>query len=210
MPGLSGVADRAADCAFPSSQERGIPHRYATPSGPGTTANQRNWLVVQLQGTHHGSRQRPCHGVHLGAGTIDDAPRPPERDSAPDFPSRWGCLHNGADAVPLARTEGWSDCSGGWRGHHAFGWQGGRASGARTGMAIVDVSVTHPAGAANRAAAAANDGAAAAKRDGEKRRAYNQLEPNGYPFTPFSDETYGRLDKPATMLWCAPLCKEDR
>jgi hypothetical protein len=66
-------------------------------------------------------------------------------------------------------------------------------------MAIVDVS-THPAGAANRAAAAANDGAAVAKRDSEKRRTYIRLEPNGYPFTPFSDETYGRLGKPAIAV----------
>ena len=69
-----------------------------------------------------------------------------------------------------------------------------------TGMSVVDVSVTHPAGAANRAAAANSDGAAAARRDAEKRRAYNRLEPNGYPFVPFSVETYGRLGKPAIAL----------
>jgi hypothetical protein len=64
----------------------------------------------------------------------------------------------------------------------------------------VDVSVTHPAGVANRAAAAASDGAAAAKRDVENRRACNRLEPNGYPLTPFSAETYGQLGKPAIAL----------
>ena len=69
-----------------------------------------------------------------------------------------------------------------------------------TGMSVVDVSVTHPAGAASRAAAANSDGAAAARRDAEKRRAYNRLEPNGYPFVPFSVETYGRLGKPAIAL----------
>jgi hypothetical protein len=33
--------------------------------------------------------------------------------------------------------------------------------------------------------------------DREKRQMYGQLEPNGYPFIPFSVETYGRLGKPA-------------
>jgi hypothetical protein len=46
-----------------------------------------------------------------------------------------------------------------------------------TGIAIVDVSMTHPAGVANKAAAAASNGAAAAKRDVEKRRAYNRWSP---------------------------------
>jgi hypothetical protein len=41
------------------------------------------------------------------------------------------------------------------------------------------------------------DRAAAARRDREKSRTYGQLEPNGYPFIPFSMETYGRLGKPA-------------
>jgi hypothetical protein len=57
-------------------------------------------------------------------------------------------------------------------------------------------------GVAYRAAAATrcNDGwrsRAAARRDWEKRRTYGQLEPNGYPFIPFSIETYDRLGKPA-------------
>jgi hypothetical protein len=56
--------------------------------------------------------------------------------------------------------------------------------------------ITHPSGVANRAAAA-TDGAAAARRDREKRRTYGQQEPNGYPFIPFSIETYSRLGKPA-------------
>jgi hypothetical protein len=66
-----------------------------------------------------------------------------------------------------------------------------------SGMSVVDVSITHPSGVANRAAAATTDGTAAARRDREKRRTYGQLEPNGYPFIPFSVETYGRLGKPA-------------
>jgi hypothetical protein len=65
-----------------------------------------------------------------------------------------------------------------------------------SGMSVVDVSITHPSGVANRAAAT-TDGAAAARRNREKRRTYGQLEPNGYPFIPFSVETYGRLGKPA-------------
>jgi hypothetical protein len=69
-----------------------------------------------------------------------------------------------------------------------------------SGMSVVDVSITHPSGVSNRAAAATTDGAAAARRDREKRRTYGQLEPNGYPFIPFSVETYGRLGKPAISL----------
>jgi hypothetical protein len=37
-------------------------------------------------------------------------------------------------------------------------------------MMVVDVSITHPSGVANRAAAATTDSAAAARRDWEKRR----------------------------------------
>jgi hypothetical protein len=37
-------------------------------------------------------------------------------------------------------------------------------------MSVVDVSMTHPSGVANWAAAATTDGAAAARRDREKRR----------------------------------------
>jgi hypothetical protein len=61
------------------------------------------------------------------------------------------------------------------------------------GVSVVDVSITHPSGVANRVAAATGDGAAVARRDREKRRTYGQLE----PFIPFSVETYGRLGKPA-------------
>jgi hypothetical protein len=62
-----------------------------------------------------------------------------------------------------------------------------------SGMSVVDVFITHPSGVANRAAAATTDDAA--RRDREKRRTYGQLEPNGYPFIPFTVETYGRLGK---------------
>jgi hypothetical protein len=64
-------------------------------------------------------------------------------------------------------------------------------------MSVVDVSITHPAGLGSRAAAATTDGAATARRDREKRRTYGQLEPNEFPLSPFSVETYGRLGKPA-------------
>jgi hypothetical protein len=66
-----------------------------------------------------------------------------------------------------------------------------------SGMSVVDVSITHHSGLANRRATATADGAAEARRDREKRRTYGQLEPNGYPFIPFSVETYGCLGKPA-------------
>jgi hypothetical protein len=66
-----------------------------------------------------------------------------------------------------------------------------------SGMSVVGVSITHPSGVANRAAAAMTDNAAATRKDREKRRRYGELEPNGYPFTPFSVETYVHLGKPA-------------
>jgi hypothetical protein len=69
-----------------------------------------------------------------------------------------------------------------------------------TRMVVVDVSATHPVGVATGAVAAMTDGVAAAKHDGEKRRSYNRLNPNGYPFVPFSVETYGRLGNPAIAL----------
>jgi hypothetical protein len=69
-----------------------------------------------------------------------------------------------------------------------------------SGMSVVDVFITHPAGVANRAAAALTDGAAAARWDSDKRRAYNTLEPHGCPFIPFSVDTYGRLGKHAISL----------
>jgi hypothetical protein len=69
-----------------------------------------------------------------------------------------------------------------------------------TGMFVVDVSVTYPAGVSTRATAAATDGAAAARRGRGTRRTYNPLEPNGYPFVPFSVDMYGRLGKSAIAL----------
>jgi hypothetical protein len=39
-----------------------------------------------------------------------------------------------------------------------------------SGMSVVDVSITHPSGVANRAAAATTDGTAAARREGIGRR----------------------------------------
>jgi hypothetical protein len=64
-------------------------------------------------------------------------------------------------------------------------------------MSVVVVSITNSSGVSNRAAAATTDGAAAARRDREKRQTYGRIDSNGYPFIPFSVETYGRLGKPA-------------
>jgi hypothetical protein len=65
---------------------------------------------------------------------------------------------------------------------------------------VMDVSITHPSGVANHAAAATTDGAAASQRDREKRRTYGQLEPNGDPFIPFLVQTYSQMGKPAISL----------
>jgi hypothetical protein len=85
------------------------------------------------------------------------------------------------------------------RGTEAAGLdaRGGILLALESGTSVVDVSITHPSGLANRRAAATMDGAAAARRDREKRRTYGQLEPNGFPFIPFLVETYSRLGKPA-------------
>jgi hypothetical protein len=66
-----------------------------------------------------------------------------------------------------------------------------------TDMTVADVSVTHLGGESVRAAAAATKVAAVKGREGEKRRLYGRLEPNGYPFYPFAVESYGRLSKDA-------------
>jgi hypothetical protein len=67
--------------------------------------------------------------------------------------------------------------------------RGGILLALESGMSVVDVSIAHPPGVANRAVAATTDGASEARREREKRRTYCQLEPNGYPFIPVSVET---------------------
>jgi hypothetical protein len=131
-------------------------------------------------------------GEHLSERTIVDAPQYPERDYAPDCPPRWVAptLEPTLRRLPGLQT-GMTDPAGGGDIGRLEGW-GAVLMALGAGMAVVDVSVTHPAGVAKRAAAA--------KRDVEKRRAYNRLEPNGYSFTPFSVETYGRFCKSAIAL----------
>jgi hypothetical protein len=68
------------------------------------------------------------------------------------------------------------------------------------GIAIADVSVIHPLSLNTLSPAAATAGAAAARRDQQKRASYARVEPNGYAFTPFSIESYGRLGQPAMQL----------
>jgi hypothetical protein len=67
-------------------------------------------------------------------------------------------------------------------------------------LCIGDVSVVNPAGDTCCHAAARTVGAAAAKRDGQKRRAYRRFDPDAYDFVPLSQESYGRLGKPAMAL----------
>jgi hypothetical protein len=129
------------------------------------------------------------------------------RGFAPGHPTRGSCVHPGADTAQAAGLGG-----------RGLWWYGGtKAAGLEahgnillameSGRSAVEVSITHPACLANRAAAATTDGAAAARRDREKRRTYGQLGPNEYPFSPFSVETYGRLCKPA-IIFLGQLGKE--
>jgi hypothetical protein len=68
-----------------------------------------------------------------------------------------------------------------------------------TGMAVVGVSVTHLAGVSTRGTAATTDMAAAARRDEGERRAHHRLEPNGYPFVPFSVRRMASLASPRLL-----------
>jgi hypothetical protein len=68
------------------------------------------------------------------------------------------------------------------------------------GITIADIYVIHPLSINTLSAAAATVGAAASRRDQQKRAAYERVEPNGYPFVPFSVESYGRLGQPAMQL----------
>jgi hypothetical protein len=68
------------------------------------------------------------------------------------------------------------------------------------GITIADISIAHPSAINTLAAAATTAGAAAARRDQQKRATYSRVEPNGFPFVPFSVESYGRIGQPAMKL----------
>jgi hypothetical protein len=72
------------------------------------------------------------------------------------------------------------------------------------GITIADISITHPLAINTLAAAATTAGAAAARRNQQKHATYSRVEPNGYPFVPFSVESYGRIGQPAMKLLHAP------
>jgi hypothetical protein len=67
----------------------------------------------------------------------------------------------------------------------------------RFALIIADVRVVHPPSANALSAAAATIGA---RCDKLKRASYSRVEPCGYPFVPFSIESYGRLGVPAMKL----------
>jgi hypothetical protein len=101
--------------------------------------------------------------------------------------------HTGADTAQAARP-------GGLWGYLQY--SGGRPGGPWAQPAgagvwhVVDVTIRHPSGSANRAAVAMRDGAVAARWDREKRRTYSRLEPNRCLFIFFS-VMYSHLGKPA-------------
>ena len=67
-------------------------------------------------------------------------------------------------------------------------------------LLVVDISVIHPAAETYRHGAATTAGHAAAARDRQKRTRYQQADPTGYDFSPFSVESFGRLGQPAMAL----------
>jgi hypothetical protein len=67
-------------------------------------------------------------------------------------------------------------------------------------LPALDISITHPLAINTLAAAATTAGAAAAHRDQQKRATYSRVELNGYPFVPFSVESFGRIGQPAMKL----------
>jgi hypothetical protein len=71
------------------------------------------------------------------------------------------------------------------------------------GITIVNISITHPLAINTLAEAATMAGAAAARRDQQKRAMYSRVQPDGYPFVPFSVESYGRIGQPAMKLLLA-------
>jgi hypothetical protein len=60
--------------------------------------------------------------------------------------------------------------------------------------------VIHPPSNNTLSAASGTPGAAAAHQYQQKWAAYGKVEPHGYPFVPFSVETYGCLGWPAMKL----------
>jgi hypothetical protein len=68
------------------------------------------------------------------------------------------------------------------------------------GITIADISITPPLAINTLAAAATTAGAAAAHREQQKCATYSPVEPNGYPFVPFSVQSYGRLGQPSMKL----------
>jgi hypothetical protein len=68
------------------------------------------------------------------------------------------------------------------------------------GITIADISITHPLAINILAATVTMAGAAAARREQQKRAMYSRVEPNGYPFVPFSVESQGRIGQPAMKL----------
>jgi hypothetical protein len=70
----------------------------------------------------------------------------------------------------------------------------------RSALTIVAVSVVHPPSANTQSAAVATLGTVAVRRDALKRARYSRVEPNGYPFIPFTIESYGHLGVPAMTL----------
>jgi hypothetical protein len=68
------------------------------------------------------------------------------------------------------------------------------------GITIADISITHTLAINTLAAAATTAGTAAARREQQKRATYSRVEPNGFPFVPFSVESYGRIGQPAMKL----------
>jgi hypothetical protein len=108
------------------------------------------------------------------------------------------CFHAGNTIETVSQTGDWGHCY--RRGPLAAGCTGRRAGGAEVGHDRCGCVGHNPSGGALRKASAATDEAAAARRDAEKRCAYNRLAPNGCPLVPYWLETYSHLGKQVVAL----------
>jgi hypothetical protein len=168
-----------------------IAHHHAAPAPPLSAAVQHGWDVLPVLVTYFCRRLRPCTSVQ-GEATMRHDILKRIFCCAVHCPGVAISLEPALHKMPGLEARARSGATGAYiagLGEHP----------ARPGVRNVCRGriVTQPSGFANQTAAAMTDASAVARLDREKQRTYSRLEPNGYPFIPFSLENYGLLGKPA-------------